>query len=66
MAEYDADAHPVCGPLLAGGPALLARESDFAADDGYADACHLCFLARRSLLDRFPEVLTPRQAYGVK
>ena len=24
--EYDADAHPICGPLLAGGPAALVTE----------------------------------------
>ncbi|MDH3230376.1 MAG: radical SAM protein [Alphaproteobacteria bacterium] len=66
LTEYDADAHPVCGPLLAGGPARLARKSRIAVDEGFVDACHLCFLARRALLDRFPEALTPRQAYGVK
>jgi hypothetical protein len=64
LAEYDADAHPVCGPLLAGGPAQLAQTCGVAAKDGYVDACHLCFLTRRALLDDFPEALTPRQAYG--
>ena len=24
--NYDADAHPICGPLLAGGPAALVTE----------------------------------------
>ncbi|MCK7505770.1 MAG: hypothetical protein MZV70_17920 [Desulfobacterales bacterium] len=24
--KYDADAHPICGPLLAGGPAALVTE----------------------------------------
>ncbi len=65
LAEYDADAHPICGPILAGGPAQLARSCGVAADDGYVDACHLCFQTRRALLDDFPESLTPRQAYGV-
>lgn len=63
--DYDADAHPICGPLLAGGPALLARTRGVPAGGGHADACHLCFETRRALLDRFPEALTPRQAYGV-
>jgi hypothetical protein len=31
----------------------------------YADACHLCYEARRSLRERFPEVLLPDQMYGV-
>jgi hypothetical protein len=65
LAEYDADAHPVCGPLLAGGPAQLADDYGCADEDGYVDACHLCFTTRRALLDRFPDSLTPRQAYGV-
>lgn len=64
LTEYDADAHAVCGPLLAGGPAELARCHRVPAGDGYVDACHLCFETRRALLDRFPEALTPRQAYG--
>jgi len=66
MEQYDADAHPICGPMLAGGPALLARKQGVPADAGYVDACHLCFETRRALLDRFPQALTPRQAYGVE
>ncbi len=26
--QYDADSHPICRPLVKGGPALLARECD--------------------------------------
>ncbi len=63
--DYDADAHPICGPLLAGGPARLAKVRRVAVQDGYVDACHLCFETRRALLDHYPEALTPRQAYGV-
>ena len=66
LAEYDADAHPVIGPLLAGGPAQLARACGVAAKEGYVDACHLCFKTRRALLDDFPEALTPRQVYGAE
>ena len=64
-AEYDPDAHPVAGPLLAGGPAELVRRSGREAGEGYADACHLCYESRRALRARFPDILTPDQMYGV-
>lgn len=64
-ADYDPEAHPIAGPLLAGGPAALVRCYGLPHADGYADACHLCDEARRALRGRFPEVLTPAQMYGV-
>ncbi len=63
-AEYDPDAHPLAGPLLAGGPAELVRRYGLQAEEGYADACHLCYEARRALRARFPDILTPDQMYG--
>jgi hypothetical protein len=63
--EYDPDSHPVIGPLLAGGPAELARRHGIAPEAGYADACHLCYEVRRSLRGRFPDSLLPDQMYGV-
>ena len=64
-AAYDPDAHPIVGPLLAGGPAELARHYGLAHADGYADACHLCYASRLALRERFPDILTPDQAYGI-
>ncbi len=64
-AEYVPDAHPIAGPLLAGGPAELVRWYGLRAGEGYADACHLCYETRRALRARFPDVLTPDQMYGV-
>jgi MoaA/NifB/PqqE/SkfB family radical SAM enzyme len=63
--EYDADAHPICGPLLLGGPAELVTEYKLQHDLSYADACHLCCSARTTLRPRFPELLAPDQMYGV-
>jgi hypothetical protein len=64
---YDARAHPVAGPLLRGGPAALAAEGNLAVEkDGYVDACHACYLLRRSLLDRYPELLGPGLVYGLE
>ena len=64
-AEYDPDAHPIAGPLLAGGPAELVRRYGREVGEDYADACHLCYEARRALRARFPDILTPDQMYGV-
>jgi hypothetical protein len=61
---YQPDDHPVIGPLLGGGPAELVRRYDVPHDASYADACHLCYEARRTLRDRFPDILTPDQMYG--
>ncbi len=63
--EYDAGSHPICGPLCEGGPALLARRYDADIEGEYVDECHFCYLARRALVDRFPEYLAPRQIYGL-
>jgi len=62
---YDPDAHPIAGPLLAGGPAELVRRYDLDLRESYVDACHLCYLARQALRQRFPDILTPDQMYGV-
>jgi hypothetical protein len=63
--EYEADSHPICGPLIQGGPALLAQRYDVDLEGEYVDECHFCYRIRRSLLDRFPEYLAPRQVYGL-
>ncbi|HLO14040.1 MAG TPA: radical SAM protein [Anaerolineales bacterium] len=63
--EYNADAHPICGPLLDGGPAALVSEYNLPHTSHYADACHLCYEARIGLRSRFPGQLCPDQMYGV-
>jgi hypothetical protein len=64
--DYDAESHPICGPLSRGGPAALARTHgvDLEGSDQYVDECHHCFLVRRALQERFPELLAPGQVYG--
>ncbi len=64
-ARYDPASHPVAGPLLEGGPARLVRTYELSHDALYADACHLCYEARRKLRPRFPAILQPDQMYGV-
>lgn len=63
--EYDPDSHPICGPLLSGGPAALVTEYNLPHTSSYADACHLCYNARANLRARFPDLLAPDQMYGV-
>ena len=62
--SYAPHAHPIVGPLLAGGPAALVERYDVSHADGYVDACHLCYEARVMLREQFPEVLGPGQMYG--
>jgi hypothetical protein len=64
--DYDAQKHPICGPLLRGGPIRLVEEYGLDLNDEYVDECHLCYAARLALLDKFPEHLAPRQAYGIE
>ena len=64
--DYDADAHPIAGPLLRGGPARLAEDYSVLHEEGYVDACHFCYLTRKALIDRFPALLAPRQVYGLE
>jgi len=64
VASYDPRTHPIVGPLLEGGPAELVRRYGLEHEEGYADACHLCYRAREALRTRFPEVLAPDQMYG--
>jgi organic radical activating enzyme len=63
--SYEPESHPICGPLLEGGPALLARRYGVEPEEGYVDECHLCYRTRLALLDRFPQYLAPRQVYGL-
>jgi len=65
VANYFPAAHPICGPLIRGGPAQLAREHNVAHEEGYADECHMCWEVRKRLIDRWPQYLAPKQVYGL-
>jgi MoaA/NifB/PqqE/SkfB family radical SAM enzyme len=62
---YAAESYPIVGPLLKGGPAELVHHYGLSAEESYADACHLCYEARRTLRGRFSNILAPDQMYGV-
>jgi hypothetical protein len=57
--------HPVCNPLLMGGPFQLSRDYSCQPEGHFVDSCHLCYTTRRLLVDRFPDFLAPKQAYGI-
>jgi hypothetical protein len=64
FADFDPHQHPICGPILRGGPAELAREFKVEPQAGYVDECHLCYYTRLKLRKKFPEILAPDQIYG--
>ncbi len=63
--NYKPQSHPICGPLIRGGPAELANVLGGKQVPGYIDECHLCYLARREAVDIFPDFLCPKQVYGM-
>ena len=66
VSNYNASKHPICGPLVEGGPALLAKKYNVPHEEAYVDACHFCYTVRKALIDKFPDYLAPRQVYGLK
>lgn len=64
IADYRPDEHPICAPLLRGGPAELAAVQGIEPDAGYVDECHFCYWTRKAMQPRFQEYLAPKQVYG--
>jgi len=64
LGSYDPYTHPICGPLLKGGPVELVNTYHLTHEEAYADACHLCYTSRMLLREQFPDILAPDQMYG--
>jgi MoaA/NifB/PqqE/SkfB family radical SAM enzyme len=64
VSGYNASSHPICGPLIDGGPAELAVKYNLQHEKAYVDVCHFCYSMRKALIDKFPEFLAPKQVYG--
>ncbi len=63
---YDPARRPVVAEIAAGGPWALSQAYGHAPERAlYADECHLCYETRSALRERFPDVLTPAQCYGL-
>jgi MoaA/NifB/PqqE/SkfB family radical SAM enzyme len=65
FANFDPEKHPICGPILKGGPAELARVYHANDRNEFVDECHLCYSVRLKLRKRFPDILAPDQLYGL-
>jgi MoaA/NifB/PqqE/SkfB family radical SAM enzyme len=63
LCDYEPKQHPIVARLLSGGPVKLAEDFGVDTSAGFADACHLCFVTRRELRERFPEYLAPKGMY---
>jgi hypothetical protein len=64
--DYNPHSHPIIGPLIQGGPTELVKKYNIEHENSYVDECHLCFLARRAIIDKFPQFLGPKQVYGIE
>jgi MoaA/NifB/PqqE/SkfB family radical SAM enzyme len=62
--EYNPYENPILEQLIRGGPAALIEAFSLSHEEGYADACHLCYVARSILRSKYPNVLAPGQMYG--
>ena len=65
IVDYEPDGDPIIGPLARGGPVELAKKHSVDVGESFVDACHMCFLIRRVLIDRFPDRLAPPRVYGL-
>ncbi|HEX7343461.1 MAG TPA: radical SAM protein [bacterium] len=65
ISNYEPQRHPICGPLIDGGPLRLAQTERVRLANQFVDECHYCFSVRLALLDRYPQFLGPRQVYGL-
>lgn len=63
--EYNPINHPICGPIIKGGPNELANHYDLKLNSKFATECHYCYTLRLRLINKFPEQLTPNQVYGI-
>jgi hypothetical protein len=61
---YQPHDHPVIGPLIKGGPAMLARETLTMTDLYFATECHACYEVRRRIRPEHPGALGPAEVYG--
>jgi len=64
IGEYDPYENPILEPLIRGGPVALVEKLGLPHDGFYADACHLCYVARCMLRKKYPSVLAPDEMYG--
>jgi MoaA/NifB/PqqE/SkfB family radical SAM enzyme len=65
IASYDPQNHPIISQILEGGPLKLAQIFDIPTRPFYADACQLCYEARKAIRVQNAQFLQPDAMYGV-
>ncbi len=65
LEDFNPQKHPICAPILKGGPVELVRKYEVDHKEEYVDECHICYSARLKLRKNFPEILAPDQIYGI-
>jgi len=58
--------NPICKAIAEGGPAKMAVDLKVELEKGYIDACHLCFEVRKKVIEKYPDILAPKQVYGIE
>ncbi len=65
VSKYDCKKHPICKHLVDGGPAKLSETYNAGHSEEHVSECHFCYYIRKSLIEKFPEYLAPKQVYGL-
>ncbi len=63
ITNFDPKTHPICAPILEGGPKELVQKYEVDHENEYVDECHLCYSIRTKLRTKFPDILVPDQLY---
>jgi hypothetical protein len=62
--DFDPSEHQILKSMLTEGPAGLIRANGLQPSSDYVEPCHCCYSVRRELIDKYQDVLAPRQVYG--
>jgi MoaA/NifB/PqqE/SkfB family radical SAM enzyme len=63
--NYKVQEHAIFRHLYAQGPSGLIEYTNLNPAKKFVDACHCCYTARLELIDRYPDLLGPRQVYDL-
>lgn len=63
--EYNFKEHPICAPIVEGGPFNMAKNYNLNLSQEFSSECHYCYSLRCKLIKQFPDHLAPQQVYGL-
>jgi MoaA/NifB/PqqE/SkfB family radical SAM enzyme len=64
--KYNPEDNPICRALNIGGPSKLIETLNMNPEKEFVDACHACYEVRKQILDDYPDILGPKQVYGIQ